>query len=278
MRVVDLKRLLRQHGLSTSGRKAELEARLNAFNENKNNSDNRSKKRKRNDDTDNINNDNNDSNNNKNNSNGYNYHGKKSKSGGTQALEETFTSFKDPETNEIGIDGMLKLCTSIDVNPEDPVMIVIAWHMKAQNLGVFSKEEFLQGMREMRCDTAEALKSRLDTLRSLAPSNPDFKAIYKFAYGWACEPGQKSLSKETANQLWQLLLKDVNFPYLKSFLEFTASYNLRGITKDTWNQVLMFINHLDQLNFDLKEFDVDAGAWPVLIDEWVSFELEKEKK
>jgi DCN1-like protein 4/5 len=51
--------------------------------------------------------------------------------------------FKGPE-------GMEKFCRDIGVKPEDIVMLVLAWKMKAKQMGYFTQEEWLQGMTDIK--------------------------------------------------------------------------------------------------------------------------------
>jgi len=45
---------------------------------------------------------------------------------------------------------MEKFCKDIAVKPEDIVMLVLAWKMKAKQMGYFSQEEWLQGMTDIK--------------------------------------------------------------------------------------------------------------------------------
>jgi len=52
----------------------------------------------------------------------------------------------------LGPDGMEKFCKDIGVKPEDIVMLVLAWKMKAKQMGYFTQEEWLLGMTDIKYD------------------------------------------------------------------------------------------------------------------------------
>lgn len=50
----------------------------------------------------------------------------------------------------IGPDGIEAFCNAIAVDPEDTVMLVLAWKMEAKQMGYFTKKEWLKGFMEMQ--------------------------------------------------------------------------------------------------------------------------------
>lgn len=94
-----------------------------------------------------------------------------------------YTTPDDPDT--LGPEGMEKFCEDIGVEPENVVMLVLAYRMQARQMGFFSNEEWLRGLSEMQCDSIQKLQSRLDYLRCLLNDQNIFKAIYRYAYDFA---------------------------------------------------------------------------------------------
>lgn len=45
------------------------------------------------------------------------------------------------------------------MDPSDPVTLVVAYHMGAETTGEFTKQEFLNGMRAMRCQSLQELQA-----------------------------------------------------------------------------------------------------------------------
>ncbi|XP_022250562.1 DCN1-like protein 4 isoform X1 [Limulus polyphemus] len=99
------------------------------------------------------------------------------------ALFREYTSIDDPDI--IGPDGMEKFCEDIGVEPEDVVMLVLAWKMEAKQMGFFRLSEWLKGLSDLQCDTIQIIQSKLDYLRSLLDDPISFKSIYRYAYDFA---------------------------------------------------------------------------------------------
>ncbi|KAL9851427.1 DCN1-like protein 4 isoform 6-T11 [Geothlypis trichas] len=166
----------------------------------------------------------------------------------------------------VGPEGMEKFCEDIGVEPENVVMLVLAWKLDAQNMGYFTLQEWLKGMTSLQCDTTEKLRNSLDYLRSLLNEPTNFKLIYRYAFDFAREKDQRSLDINTAKCMLGLLLGKAwsLFPVFHQFLE-QSKYKV--INKDQWCNVLEFSR---TINLDLSNYDED-GAWPVLLDEFVEW-------
>ncbi|XP_064419021.1 DCN1-like protein 4 isoform X3 [Latimeria chalumnae] len=160
-----------------------------------------------------------------------------------KAEEEVFSSkrclewFYEYAGNDdvIGPEGMEKFCEDIGVEPENIVMLVLAWKLDAQNMGYFTVQEWLKGMTSLQCDTTEKLRNSLDHLRSLLNESTNFKLIYRYAF------------------------------------DFARQSKYKVINKDQWCNVLEFSRTID---LDLSNYDED-GAWPVLLDEFVEWHKER---
>lgn len=97
-----------------------------------------------------------------------------------------FREYTTPDDHDtLGPEGMEKFCEDIGVEPENVVMLVLAYRMQARQMGFFSHEEWLRGLSEMQCDSIQKLQNRLDYLRCLLNDQNIFKAIYRYAYDFA---------------------------------------------------------------------------------------------
>lgn len=54
----------------------------------------------------------------------------------------------DPEV--IGPEGIETFCNAIAVDPEDVVMLVLAWKMDAKQMGYFTRKEWLKGLADIQ--------------------------------------------------------------------------------------------------------------------------------
>lgn len=163
-------------------------------------------------------------------------------------------------------EGMEKFCEDIGVEPENIVMLVIAFKLSAKQMGYFTSEEWEQGMSSMQCDNADKLKSRLEELRSLLNDQVQFKNIYRYAFDFARDKDQRCIDIDIAKGMLKLLLGS-KWPKFPQFWQFLEQSKYKVLNRDQWNNVLEFSRSIKP---DLSNYDVD-GAWPVLIDEFVEW-------
>ena len=148
-------------------------------------------------------------------------------------------------------------------------MLVISWHFSAATMCEFTKEEFLEGMEELKCNSIDKVKRKLPQLRSELKNDQTFQEVYNYAYGFACEKGQKCLQLDTAIAMWQLLFAEQGWPLVNSWCHFLEKNHKHAISKDTWSQLLDFAR-IVRTEGDLQQFDAsNNSAWPYLIDDFV---------
>lgn len=57
----------------------------------------------------------------------------------------------DPKhLEETAIEGTIQYCEDLGVEPEDVVMLAVAWVTKAPTMGRFSKKGWIEGWKEVR--------------------------------------------------------------------------------------------------------------------------------
>ncbi|AQK56585.1 Defective in cullin neddylation protein [Zea mays] len=144
----------------------------------------------------------------------------------TRHLEELYNRYKDSDTQI--------MCVSLcQVDPQDIVMLVISWHMKASTMCEFTRQEFIGGLQSIGVDSIEKLQAKLPSLRAELKDDQKFHEIYNFAFAWAREKVRHN----------------------------------KAISRDTWAQLLEFVKTIDP---QLTNYD-EEGAWPYLIDEFVDY-------
>jgi len=178
-----------------------------------------------------------------------------------------FNDYAAADDNEvIGPEGIESFCTAISVDPEDVVMLVIAWKMDAKQMGFFTRKEWLKGLAELQCDSIVKIRSKLDSLRAQLYDPMTFKAVYRFAFDFSKDKDQRSMDIETARAMLNLLIGK-QWPMFPYFDRFLAESKYKVINKDQWCNVLEFSRSVSS---DLSNYDED-GAWPVLLDEYVDW-------
>ncbi|XP_050368407.1 uncharacterized protein LOC126786593 [Argentina anserina] len=182
-------------------------------------------------------------------------------------LEKLYNRYKDPNVDMILADGISLLCTDLKVDPQDIVMLVVSWHMKAATMCEFSRNEFIDGLDALGIDSLEKLGEKIPFMRSELKDEQKFREIYNFAFGWAKEKGQKSLALDTAIGMWQLLFAEKQWPYVEHWCQFLQARHNKAISRDTWSQLIEFARAVD---LSLSNYDAE-GAWPYLIDEFVEY-------
>jgi len=189
----------------------------------------------------------------------------------SKKLELLFNKYKDEESGDeqvIGPDGIVQLCTDLEISPEDVTTLLLAFALNAQEMGYFTKKEWMEGLERLQIDTIEKLKAHLPKLRAELDDHNKFKNIYRFAFTFSKETReQKCIDMEAAAGMLTLLMVD-RYPICKSFLAYMqvqTSYKVLNL--DQWMNLLEFckVTGADFSNYD------ENGAWPCIIDEWVEW-------
>ncbi|XP_050348718.1 DCN1-like protein 5 [Nymphalis io] len=175
-----------------------------------------------------------------------------------------YTTVSEPDV--LGPEGMEKFCEDLGVDPENVVMLVIAYKMGAKQMGYFTQEEWIKGLTELQCDNVHKLQNKLEYLRNLLNDPYIFKAVYRYSYDFARDKDQRSLDTSTARALLGVLLPRWALrAALGDFLARERRY--RVVNRDQWCNILEFSRTVDA---QLTTYDAD-GAWPVMLDEFVEW-------
>jgi len=195
-----------------------------------------------------------------------------------KAIEGIFRKYASPKNPDcMQANEIINFCEDISLDPTSLPLLVMAWKFKCKKQCVFTRQEFVDGMYELGCDSLEKLKSSIPNMMSEVDSSKSesFKQLYRFTFGYAKEEGKKNLDIETATAYWGLLLEN-KFVFLglwKEFLSGADGGKRNTIPVDTWNVTLDFVNQVT--SFD--QYDTE-GAWPTLLDEFVEYARLKEQE
>jgi len=191
----------------------------------------------------------------------------------TSKIEALFNKYKERDSDNIDDAGITQLTTDLGIDPEDIVMMILAYHFHAKTPGVFTHKEFVEGLTTLRCDTIDKLRDRLPALRAEISEDTTFRNFYMFMYDYGRPPQQKSLALDVAIELWKLLLGN-RFKFINHWVDYLKENYKLAVSKDTWALLLEFSR---TINDGMTNYDSD-GAWPVLIDEFVAHYHENKNK
>jgi len=180
-------------------------------------------------------------------------------------LEAFFRQYMSAEDSTIRPEGIEQLCNDLGISTLDPVTLVLSWHCRAANMGVFTREEFSSGMQRLGSDDLQKLKAKVEDMRSQLHDRATCKEIYGYTFQFALDDGQRCLPLEMSVEFWKLLLPP-HFALLDAWLDFVDQKVKNAVSKDTW---LMLYDLATQVKPDLSDYDLNGGAWPVVLDEFV---------
>ncbi len=79
-----------------------------------------------------------------------------------KALEELFNKYKDNQTNQMEGEGIAKFYEDVGIDAQqDTVALLISYYMAAKQMGIYEKEEFINGMNRLGCANIVDLKKKL---------------------------------------------------------------------------------------------------------------------
>ncbi|KAF9262060.1 DUF298-domain-containing protein [Marasmius fiardii PR-910] len=204
-------------------------------------------------------------------------------------------------TRDITTDGTIKFCEDLGVDPEDVVLLVVAYELKSTKMAEWNKKGWTEGWKALGCDSISAMQAALPRLRNkLGSDRAYFRKVYLHAFEFARAEGQRSLPIDSAQGFWALLLPhglsggalariptlthnrdkdgDVSMgmassegwkeEYTTWWFEYLTEKKTKGVSRDTWSMFLDFVTTIDS---KFETYNAEEEAWPSLIDEFVEY-------
>mmetsp|Transcript_16914 Transcript_16914/g.47471 ORF Transcript_16914/g.47471 Transcript_16914/m.47471 type:complete len:221 (+) Transcript_16914:274-936(+) len=197
----------------------------------------------------------------------------------SSAIESMFQQFADEDDpTALSMEGICKLCEQLGLDPlEDIRVLVLLWKLGAEEKPAqISKSEWEEGCQKHQLDSIDSFKKMIPSLDTGFLDRDEFKEFYKFCFQFNRQGTHRTLDKEMVTALMNMVLKGrIGSDRLETFckfLELQTSYT--RITLDQWTSFLDFCYECE----DLSTYDESTSAWPVLIDEYVDYMEEQQKK
>lgn len=189
----------------------------------------------------------------------------------TSSINVLFDKYKDPGSDEISVDGTVRLCGDLGVDQEDIVLLAIAYELKSPHMGEWTRKGWISGLKSLGCDTLDSLRNSLPRLRVKLASDPSyFVAVYNHTFTLARTEGQRSLALDTAIAYWELLIPfGLSGGALNRISSSSSSPHIDSIYGN---------NHCSDADVDMdeKESGDDGNGWGKKHTEWW-FEFLREK-
>jgi hypothetical protein len=173
--------------------------------------------------------------------------------------------------------GIFKLGEKLGMDAtEDIRILVLLWKMGCNDKpACISLDEWMQGCAALQVDTWTAMEQQVPSLDTGFLEQTAFKEFYKFCFQFNRQGTHRTLDMDLVVALLQMVLKGrINDERLSTFCEFVEQSSYKVITLDQWTSFLDFSYECE----DLSLYDESTSAWPVLIDEYVEYTEDKQKK
>ena len=122
----------------------------------------------------------------------------------------------------------MKLCEDLQVDPEDVVMLAIAYELKSPGVCVWNRKGWTDGWKVLQCDTIQSMRAMTINLKKrLSSDSGYFTKVYNYTFDFAKSEGQRSLGWQSSFHLFYLIISQQlrlhvlfgNYCYLMGYRE-----------------------------------------------------------
>ncbi|KAG0234080.1 DCN1-like protein 4 [Actinomortierella wolfii] len=182
---------------------------------------------------------------------------------------KSYTGLEDEDigTDQIGPNGISKLCDDLGISLAAIDILVLAHKLEADTMPMFTEDEWMKGMKKLGVDSSAKLKDKLPGLVAKLKEPQEFKDFYRFVFMFVKDSEQKCMPIDTAISILGTVIGDRR--HVKQFLEFLEEKRpVKVINKDQWYSLLDFTESVAE---DFSDYDEANSAWPVLFDEYIEW-------
>jgi len=151
----------------------------------------------------------------------------------------------------------------------DPHFLLLAWRLRPKEFLAFTSGEWLLLWSNERITSFEEMKAAVNRWNKEVKADENvFMSFYSFVFDYMrLEKGERNtvLEKNDAKMAWDVLDIKSRFKYYDEWIRFWQENDLKGINKDTWMMLLVFIKKLGN---NVKNYDTN-DCWPTCFDDFV---------
>jgi DCN1-like protein 1/2 len=196
------------------------------------------------------------------------------------------------QPDRIGIDGAQKYLTDLRVGLDELTHLGVCELLQSTSIGEFTREKFISGWKSIekigtnqfydnikaQADHVKSMRKRLQTDRSY------LKQVYRYTFTLARPEGQKNVPVDAALDFWKMFFDSErggiewnsdSTPWLDWWLDYYETKYKRPANKDLWHMVGELVTKTKEPGGESMDWWREDGAWPMAVDEFVSFVKEK---
>jgi len=170
--------------------------------------------------------------------------------------------------------GVLELGKDLGaVDDSDPLLLILAWKLRAQEQWEFSADEFIIGFGLHGATTFGAIKKIVQKWKKDIESDAaQFRSFHNFIFEYLKPDNGTALGKEEALMAWSMIGMPGRWTLWPKWEAYLNQCERKAVTRDTWQMLLTFI---EQLGADYKNYD-PMDCWPTAMDEFYEYLQENE--
>jgi len=154
------------------------------------------------------------------------------------------------------------------VNMTDPHFLLLNWRLRPKDFLSIQLSEWLLLWSNEKVSTLSEMKNCVTRWNKEIKDENVFTSFYSFVFDYMrLEKGERNtvLDKNDAKGCWEVLGIKCRFKFYDDWIQFWEEGTLKGINKDTWMMLLVFIRKLGNSpsNYD------DNDCWPSVFDDFV---------
>lgn len=192
-----------------------------------------------------------------------------------ERIDQLFYSYANTSSGVIDPEGIVSLCSDLEVEHTDVRILMLAWKMQAEKQGYFTLEEWRRALKAVRADTVIKLKKALPELEKEVKRPTNYVDFYSYAFRYCLtEEKQKSIDIESICELLELVLGSQFPAQVDSFVHYLRTQiDYKVINMDQW---MGFYRFCDEISFpDFSNYNAEL-AWPVILDNFVDWVRSKQ--